>query len=437
MADTTLRSRVVVGQLGAAALLTELQPPDQPQQVTHVVVGGAVLRRRPELLQALAVELQPALMAIHAARPELELTPAELGVRMRVVDGSWLAAALRQRRCSARRVPAAPHNVPQLLEEAARLCQTPVLSTQPTTITTTVRMDVESSRLRGSCARGFQATYAERAVELVLWGLYDTGRCAARGNSGLDIAVRELMRFEEALAGPRDGDDGGAGSWWRGEVWYSLVWRRHLVEETLCAEEVGEMRQAGKEAGVLDRMRAMVAMGRCDEQMDRYDHLWAVWVTGAGRRRRVDVVLVPYDSSWPYAVAGWTGSRQYLRFMRQHALNCGWGAEVGLLAERLMLADGMFTNAHGTLRSVVRPQRKHPSAAGLGSAGSAVAGGVGVGVGVVPTEALPTDSAGVEFEPPGWRERGEAEQREVAAQEAREADYDRPAPLATVRSSLT
>lgn len=50
-----------------------------------------------------------------------------------------------------------------------------------------------------------------------------------------------------------------------------------------------------------------------------------------------------------------------------------------------------------------------------------------MGVGVVPTEALPTDSAGVEFEPPGWRERGEAEQREVAAQEAREAGAGDPA----------
>ncbi|KXZ44399.1 hypothetical protein GPECTOR_68g370 [Gonium pectorale] len=105
--------------------------------------------------------------------------------------------------------------------------------------------------------------------------------------------------------------------------------------------------------------------------MDRYDHMWCIWVTAGGRRRRLDVMLVPYGPQWPYAVVGWTGSKQYLRFMRQHALNCG-----------------MFTNSHATLRT---------------TPGGAVA--------IVPHEALPTDSSGREFEPPDWQRRGAEEQR--------------------------
>ncbi len=39
------------------------------------------------------------------------------------------------------------------------------------------------------------------------------------------------------------------------------------------------------------------------------DHLFCLWITPEGKRRRVDVIVVPH-THWPWALMGWTGSRQ-------------------------------------------------------------------------------------------------------------------------------
>lgn len=55
-------------------------------------------------------------------------------------------------------------------------------------------------------------------------------------------------------------------------------------------------------------------------QLDRYDHIWGIYITKSGKRRRMDLIFVPPDChSWVFAYTGWTGSKQYLRFMRTHA----------------------------------------------------------------------------------------------------------------------
>ncbi len=46
--------------------------------------------------------------------------------------------------------------------------------------------------------------------------------------------------------------------------------------------------------------------------MDRFDHIYGVFITSGGRRRRLDVILVP-PQQWWFALVGWTGSKQYLR----------------------------------------------------------------------------------------------------------------------------
>ena len=55
-------------------------------------------------------------------------------------------------------------------------------------------------------------------------------------------------------------------------------------------------------------------------QLDHYDHIWGIYLTKSGKRRRMDLIFVPPDChSWVFAYVGWTGSKQYLRFMRTHA----------------------------------------------------------------------------------------------------------------------
>ncbi|GLC34988.1 hypothetical protein PLESTM_000262200 [Pleodorina starrii] len=182
-------------------------------------------------------------------------------------------------------------------------------------------------------------------------------------------------RFGDAEPEGGAGGDGGGGG--GGAPLVVRLYQRLVAAGRVVPLERGFCRlQVNQEAGYIDAMRRLVATGRWagQEQMDRYDHLWCIWITGSGRRRRLDVMFVPYGSQWPYAVVGWTGSKQYLRFMRQHALNCG-----------------MFTNSHATLRTT-------PS-----------------GVRLVPEEALPTDSEGREFRPPRWHERGAWEQEAAAA----------------------
>lgn len=79
----------------------------------------------------------------------------------------------------------------------------------------------------------------------------------------------------------------------------------------------------------------------------------------------MDVILVPW-ASMPMALVGWTGSKAWLRFMRQHASNCG-----------------MLLNSHFMFR------KAGPAAGRL-----------------VPQEAPPLDAQGREFWPPGWEAAG-------------------------------
>lgn len=96
--------------------------------------------------------------------------------------------------------------------------------------------------------------------------------------------------------------------------------------------------------------------------LSRYDHIYGVFITAAGKRRRLDIILVPRDSL-AMAVCGWTGSKQYLRFMRTHAGNCAM----------LLNSHYMFRRAPGTNLGVLVPQ-----------------------------EAPPLDQNRREFWPPGW-----------------------------------
>ena len=54
----------------------------------------------------------------------------------------------------------------------------------------------------------------------------------------------------------------------------------------------------------------------------RHDRILGVYITKEGCMRRMDLVLTPWAER-PFALLGWTGSRQYLRFLRQHADHCG------------------------------------------------------------------------------------------------------------------
>lgn len=35
----------------------------------------------------------------------------------------------------------------------------------------------------------------------------------------------------------------------------------------------------------------------------------------------MDLIITPWEE-YPFCLLGWTGSKQYLRFLRQHAGNC-------------------------------------------------------------------------------------------------------------------
>lgn len=52
-------------------------------------------------------------------------------------------------------------------------------------------------------------------------------------------------------------------------------------------------------------------MARC-----RADHIFGIFITSAGRRRRLDIVVVQPEEM-PYMLVGWIGSRQFLRFRHQ------------------------------------------------------------------------------------------------------------------------
>ena len=56
--------------------------------------------------------------------------------------------------------------------------------------------------------------------------------------------------------------------------------------------------------------------------MCRFDHIFGNFRTAAGRVRRIDVIIAPHDEA-PFCVLGWSGTRQYLRFLRQYAADLG------------------------------------------------------------------------------------------------------------------
>ena len=51
-------------------------------------------------------------------------------------------------------------------------------------------------------------------------------------------------------------------------------------------------------------------------------HLFGVFKTAAGRWRRMDVIMCAFEEH-SFCVLGWTGSRQWLRFLRNHAAKRG------------------------------------------------------------------------------------------------------------------
>ena len=59
------------------------------------------------------------------------------------------------------------------------------------------------------------------------------------------------------------------------------------------------------------------AAARC-----RFDHIFGNFRTEAGRVRRLDVIIAPAEECH-FCVLGWSGSRQYLRFLRQWAVDLG------------------------------------------------------------------------------------------------------------------
>lgn len=125
--------------------------------------------------------------------------------------------------------------------------------------------------------------------------------------------------------------------------------------------------QTGRMPGHVDRMKAHFlgdnSAPASNLAADRFDHLFGMYKTAAGATRRLDLIFVPPEEL-PFATLGWTGSRQFLRFMRGHA--CG--------------ALAMHLNSHRLL---------------------AQKDGVAW---VVPDEGPPTDRNGQQRWPQGWDE---------------------------------
>ncbi len=53
----------------------------------------------------------------------------------------------------------------------------------------------------------------------------------------------------------------------------------------------------------------------------RFDKVFGMFMTKSGKVRRMDLIITPLEE-YPFCLLGWTGSKQYLRFLRQHAGNC-------------------------------------------------------------------------------------------------------------------
>ncbi|GAB4823868.1 hypothetical protein N2152v2_010914 [Parachlorella kessleri] len=104
--------------------------------------------------------------------------------------------------------------------------------------------------------------------------------------------------------------------------------RDHLVKQgmLLPPEEAMCQVQAGLLPTHIEKLRQMhladPSHAPGHETLDRFDHIYGVYRTKAGHYRRMDIIICPADE-WPMALVGWIGSRQYLRFMRQHAKDLG------------------------------------------------------------------------------------------------------------------
>ncbi|KAL3151184.1 hypothetical protein ABBQ38_013039 [Trebouxia sp. C0009 RCD-2024] len=53
----------------------------------------------------------------------------------------------------------------------------------------------------------------------------------------------------------------------------------------------------------------------------RFDKVFGMFTTQDGKIRCMDLIITPREE-YPFCLLGWTGSKQYLRFLRQHAGNC-------------------------------------------------------------------------------------------------------------------
>jgi hypothetical protein len=145
-------------------------------------------------------------------------------------------------------------------------------------------------------------------------------------------------------------------------------------------------------------------------QMDSYDHLWCIFITPDGRRRRLDVMLVP-PAMWVHALMGWTGSKQYLRFLRQHAGNLGlsWNSHALFRLVSVRNKRPPLLHAPSSAAAAAATQAAAAARGGLDSldealhyvACSANAGAQHV-VLSLPDEAPPVDRLGREVWPPGW-----------------------------------
>lgn len=107
---------------------------------------------------------------------------------------------------------------------------------------------------------------------------------------------------------------------------------------------------------------------------DCYDKLYGIYRTANGAHRRIDVVLVP-RCMLPFALIGWTGSKQYNRFLRRFAID-----------ER-----GLILTSHGLHRT--RDRRTVGQTPDDGS----------LELGLVPESPAPSlDANGADWWPPGW-----------------------------------
>eukprot|EP00891_Asterochloris_glomerata_P008834 jgi/Astpho2/8834/fgenesh1_pg.00129_%23_25_t len=97
----------------------------------------------------------------------------------------------------------------------------------------------------------------------------------------------------------------------------------------------------GKRHPAASPSKAAVLGSTADERTEgAQGHLFGVFKTKAGRWRRLDVI-VAIKEEHAACVLGWTGSRQWLRFLRNHAAKRG----MALNSHRLVRKDGRSTVA--------------------------------------------------------------------------------------------